>query len=192
MLLRHLVRLPLEVGLLALQRALLLLELPLLLLERVLLPVELVRLFRQLLLLALPLGLLLFELLLQLLGLFLLALEAVARLRWGTELRRDEQWPVVADAEAGRHQVVGLALGGRLRRGTDVLLTEVEREKRDDERYQDRRRAGDREPRDASSPGATTTPKSHGRAPSASDGGTPASAATRAAPRQSRGPPAGA
>jgi hypothetical protein len=103
-------------------------------------------LLRQLLLLALPLRLLLFELLLELLGLLLLALELAARLCRRAKIGRHEEWPVVARAETRGHQVVGLSLGGRLRRRADVLLAEVERQKRDDEGQENRGCRGKCEP----------------------------------------------
>ena len=136
----------LEARLLLLERALLPLERLLLLLELVLLAGQRVGLLRQLLLLALPLRLLLLELLLQVLGLLLLVLEVTARLRLGIDLRRHEERPVVAGAEARGHQVIGLALGRRFRRRADVFLTELEGEKRDDERRENRRRGCHREP----------------------------------------------
>src|SRR4029450_9629072 len=90
-----------------------------------------------------PLLVLMLELLLELLGLLLLALELAARLCRRAKIRRHDERPVIADTKARGHEVVGLSLRGRLRRRTNVLLAEVDREKRDNEGYQNRRRARD-------------------------------------------------
>ena len=159
LLLRVRLRRTFEARLFGLERALLLLESLLLLLERGLLARERVGLLRQALLLALPLLLLLLELLLQALGLLLLARVLAARLGRGSEADRHDEGAVVAGAEAGGHQVVRLPLGGRLRRGADVFLSEVEGEERDAQRDQERERAGDCPPGCASSPTRAQPPQ---------------------------------
>ena len=59
----------------------------------------------------------------------------------------DQQRPVVADAEARGHEVVGLALRGVVGRRADVLLAELEREDRDDQRPRMQARRPPRSPR---------------------------------------------
>src|SRR5262249_12091515 len=115
--------------------------------ELVALRSERVRLRLKLLLLALSLLLLLLELLLQAHRLLVLARVLAALFRRCPQLDGHEKRAVVADAETLRQQVVGLALGGRLRRGADVLLAEVQREERDDQRDQECEHAEDRPPR---------------------------------------------
>src|SRR5262249_38881101 len=101
----------------------------------------------ELLLLRLSLLLLLLELLLQALCLLVLVRVFAALLRRAAEIDRDEERAVVAHAEARRQEVVGLPLGGRLRRGADVLLAEIQREARHDQRDQQREHGEDRPPR---------------------------------------------
>ncbi len=83
-----------------------------------------------------PRALLLLELLLQGLGLLQLALVLRARSGRRVEVDGDDERAVVADAEAGGHQVVGLSLGGRLRRRAHVDLAVLQRAERDQERHE--------------------------------------------------------
>ena len=137
----------LELGGLRLERGLLPLERGLLLLQRGLLTFELRLLLLELLLLRLERLLLLLELVLERDGLVVGLRVRGARLGGRIELGRDQERPVVAHAEPGRHQVVGLPLGGGLGRRPDVLLAELEREGGHDQWGQHEQRGRDGEPR---------------------------------------------
>ena len=95
----------------------------------------------------------------------------LARRGHRVEVRGDLQRAVVADAEAGGDQVVGLPLGGLRGRGADVLLAELEREDRDDQRHQERQRHRPR-PRPGAAYGRRPAAHSAGRglAPRAQEG----------------------
>ncbi len=109
-------------------------------LQRRLLGLELLLLLLELLLLLRQLLLGLVELLLQRGRLVVLLGVLGARRRRRVQRRGDLERAVVAHAEAGGDQVVGLPLGGGRVGGADVLLPELEGERRDDQGDQEGQR----------------------------------------------------